>query len=217
MGDQKKDPLNEGLELTVQFDKRGGKIPVVLRNYLNGVVFGLDYVGKEAWQEALRTMKWTSGTEQAQARSFDIGGILVDCDQDAAVCNLTNAVQSNLRDLMDPGVVKYDDKGLVPVITQEIGTNRVLMLAYAKKESLEKTNEIGKATFWSTSRGKEWVKGETSGDYLVLKRMLVHPEGEFVLYFVEMAGSGACHTGRKSCFYRRVIDGGKLEFLPEME
>lgn len=217
MGDKEKDPLNEGLELTVQFDKRGGKIPVVLRNYLNGVVFGLDYVGKEAWQEALRARKWTSGTEQAQARSFDIGEILVDCDLDAAVCNVTNAVQSNLRDLMDPGVVKYDDKGLVPVITQEMGTNRVLMLAYAKRESIEKTMKSGNATYWSTSRKEEWIKGKTSGDYLVLKRMLVQPEGEFVVYLVEMAGTGACHTGRKSCFYRRVTDDRKLEFLPEMK
>ena len=105
--------------------------------------------------------------------------------------------------------VKFDKKGFVPVIIQEQGSNEVLMLAYMNKESLRKTLKDKKTCFWSRSRKKLWTKGETSGNFQVVKSVYLDCDGDTLLIKVKQMGQAvACHTGYKSCFYRKLKDNG---------
>lgn len=81
------------------------------------------------------------------------------------------------------------------------------MLAYMNQESWEKTLETGKATFWSRSRKALWLKGETSGHVQLVREIFVDCDNDTVLLRVEQLGGAACHTGYRSCFYRRIVDG----------
>lgn len=96
--------------------------------------------------------------------------------------------------------------GLISVITQNDTSREVLMLAYANQEAIEKTIETGKAHYYSTSRGKIWLKGESSGNTLDVKEILVDCDGDAVIYKVHNPNP-ACHKGYQSCFYKRVEDG----------
>jgi phosphoribosyl-AMP cyclohydrolase len=104
--------------------------------------------------------------------------------------------------------------GLVPVIVQDDETREVLMLAYMNCEAWLKTLETGKATYWSRSRNELWVKGETSGHVQLVKEILVDCDSDTLLLKVHQEGGAACHTGYKSCFYRRVINE-KTEIIGE--
>jgi phosphoribosyl-AMP cyclohydrolase len=104
--------------------------------------------------------------------------------------------------------------GLVPVIVQDDETGEVLMLAYMSREAWLKTLETGKATYWSRSRNELWVKGETSGHVQLVKEILVDCDSDTLLLKVHQIGGAACHTGYKSCFYRRVINE-KTEIIGE--
>lgn len=97
--------------------------------------------------------------------------------------------------------------GLLPAIVQDYQTNEVLMLAYINKLAWEKTLETGTAHYWSRSRSKLWLKGETSGHVQKIHRILVDCDDDTVVYQVEQIGGAACHTGHRSCFYRHVDDG----------
>ncbi len=97
---------------------------------------------------------------------------------------------------------------LIPVIVQEEGTKDVLMLAYMNKESLKLTIETGKTWFFSRSRNKLWNKGETSGNFQIVKQIIGDCDDDTMLVIVEQIGGKACHTGRKTCFFNEVkIDG----------
>ena len=100
-------------------------------------------------------------------------------------------------------MIKFDEKGLVPVIVQDINTKEVLMLAYANREALKKTLETGYAHYWSRSRKKIWMKGETSGNIQRVVEVRIDCDGDAILYLVEQKGV-ACHTGNYTCFYRRL-------------
>jgi phosphoribosyl-AMP cyclohydrolase len=103
---------------------------------------------------------------------------------------------------------KFDAAGLVTTVVQEAGSLRVLMLAHMNAEALKLTLATGEAHYWSRSRGKIWKKGESSGEVQKLVEMRVDCDQDAILLLVEQAGRGAaCHTGRKSCFYRIVEDG----------
>jgi phosphoribosyl-AMP cyclohydrolase len=109
--------------------------------------------------------------------------------------------------------------GLYTVIAQDASSGEVLMVAYANMEALEKTVESGKAHYYSTSRKKIWLKGESSGHTQKVKEILVDCDGDAILYRIKQEG-GACHTGYRSCFYRRLEKGklkvvGKKVFDPE--
>ncbi|MGM9960542.1 MAG: phosphoribosyl-AMP cyclohydrolase [Allobaculum sp.] len=91
--------------------------------------------------------------------------------------------------------------GLIPAIVQDVHDGTVLMLAYMNEESLEKTLKTGKATFWSRSRNELWTKGETSGNYQLVKEIRKDCDEDTLLIKVESVGP-ACHTGNRSCFYR---------------
>lgn len=99
--------------------------------------------------------------------------------------------------------MKFDENGLIPAIVQDAQSGKVLMMAYMNKESLKLTQETGKATFYSRSRDEIWVKGETSGNYQMVKEILVDCDEDTLLLKVEPAGP-ACHTNHESCFYREL-------------
>ena len=100
--------------------------------------------------------------------------------------------------------LKYNEQGLIPAIVQEAGTNEVLMMAYMNRESIEKTLELGKTCFWSRSRQEFWVKGLTSGNVQLVKEILYDCDADTLLVKVEQVGKGACHTGERTCFFRRI-------------
>ncbi|MCM8800652.1 MAG: phosphoribosyl-AMP cyclohydrolase [Candidatus Omnitrophica bacterium] len=99
--------------------------------------------------------------------------------------------------------LRFDNQGLIPAIIQDYKTNEVLMLAYMNKESLRRTIRIKKTCFWSRSRKEFWVKGQTSGNYQYVKAIYYDCDMDAVLIKVKQVGF-ACHTGNKSCFYRRI-------------
>ncbi|HOW57384.1 MAG TPA: phosphoribosyl-AMP cyclohydrolase [Smithellaceae bacterium] len=98
--------------------------------------------------------------------------------------------------------------GLIPVIVQDYETKEVLMLAYMNQEAWEASLKTGKATYWSRSRRKLWLKGETSGHFQIIHNIFIDCDDDTVLLQVKQLGEAACHTGYKSCFYRKVEGGG---------
>jgi len=99
--------------------------------------------------------------------------------------------------------LKFDKSGLIPAIVQDYKNNQVLMLAYMNKESLRRSLKIGKTCFWSRSRKEYWVKGLTSGHYQFIKKIAYDCDMDALLITVRQVGK-ACHTGNRSCFYRKV-------------
>ncbi len=104
--------------------------------------------------------------------------------------------------------IKFDSKGLVPAIIQDINTDEVLMLAYMNRESLNKTIDTKKTWFYSRSRQKLWNKGEQSGNYQEVKSISYDCDGDTLLVKVNQKGV-ACHTGEYSCFHNKVIDNSE--------
>lgn len=100
--------------------------------------------------------------------------------------------------------LKYDEKGLIPAIIQDVTTGEVLMLAYMNQQSLQMTIQSGFTHFWSRSRQKYWKKGETSGNLQEVKEIFYDCDGDALLIKVVQHGKGACHTGEKTCFYRKL-------------
>jgi phosphoribosyl-AMP cyclohydrolase len=100
--------------------------------------------------------------------------------------------------------LKFNDKGLIPAIIQDEKTNEVLMMAYMDKVALDKTLDTGFTHFWSRSRQKYWMKGETSGHVQEVKEILYDCDEDTLLIKVVQHGSGACHTGKRTCFYRSI-------------
>jgi phosphoribosyl-AMP cyclohydrolase len=102
--------------------------------------------------------------------------------------------------------LKYDEKGLIPAIIQNGENGDVLMMAYMNEASLKMTLETGYTHFWSRSRQKYWKKGETSGNVQEVQAVLYDCDADTLLIKVKQHGSGACHTGNKTCFYRTISD-----------
>lgn len=112
--------------------------------------------------------------------------------------------------------LRYDANGLIPAIVQDAENGQVLMVAYMNRESLQRTLETGLCTYWSRSRQQFWVKGETSGHYQHVKRILVDCDADALLIQVEQIGA-ACHTMHRSCFYREARDGQLVEVEPVLQ
>lgn len=110
---------------------------------------------------------------------------------------MTKEIKFNLKSL------KFGQQGLIPSIIQDYKTGKVLMLAYMNKQSLRRTIKSGKTCFWSRSRKKYWVKGETSGNYQFVKSIAYDCDADALLIKVRQLGV-ACHTGNRSCFYRKI-------------
>ncbi|MCS4505085.1 Phosphoribosyl-AMP cyclohydrolase [wastewater metagenome] len=110
--------------------------------------------------------------------------------------------------------VCWNDDGLVAAIAQDAGDGEVLMMAWMNREALERTAELGEAVYYSRSRGRLWHKGESSGHTQRVHELRIDCDGDVVLLRVTQAGGIACHTGRRSCFYRRLADGDWAETAP---
>jgi phosphoribosyl-AMP cyclohydrolase len=100
--------------------------------------------------------------------------------------------------------IKWNDDGLVPVVTQDAQTRRLLTHAWINRDALALTLAEGRAVYWSRSRQKIWRKGEESGNVQRIQDILLDCDGDTVCYLVEQVGGIACHTGRESCFYRQL-------------
>lgn len=113
--------------------------------------------------------------------------------------------------------LKFDDKGLLTAIAQDFESNEILMVAFMNLEALLKTIETEKAHYYSRSRAKQWLKGESSGHIQIVHEMYIDCDADAVVMKVEQVAGGACHTGYRSCFYR-TVDGnivGEKVFNPE--
>ena len=106
--------------------------------------------------------------------------------------------------------VSFDDDGLVPAIVQDASTDEVLMMAYMTADTLRDTLESGRMVYWSRSRQERWVKGATSGHTQTVEAARLDCDGDTLLFRVHQEG-GACHTGYRSCFYRRAEDGAWVD------
>ena len=108
---------------------------------------------------------------------------------------------------MDINQLKFDEKGLIPAIVQDYYSKKVLTLAYMNKETLAKSIALGKTCFWSRSRQKEWLKGETSGNYQHIVSITSDCDNDALVIEVVKDGP-ACHTGSDSCFFNTVCETG---------
>ena len=112
----------------------------------------------------------------------------------------------------DPETLRYDARGLIPVIAQDHDGGAVLMMAWMNAAAVRRTLETGQVTYWSRSRQAFWVKGETSGHRQTLVEMRVDCDSDCLLVLVRQQGP-ACHTNRRSCFYRAIRDGAEVEIM----
>ena len=103
--------------------------------------------------------------------------------------------------------LKYNEQGLIPAIVQDDSDNAVLMMAWMNKEAVRRTLETGRATYWSRSRQKYWVKGETSGHTQEVRSVRIDCDADVLLVRVEQTGA-ACHEGYRSCFFRLISSDG---------
>ncbi len=113
--------------------------------------------------------------------------------------------------------IKYNQDGLIPVITQDEETGRILMLAWMNEKTLEKTVDEEIVTYWSRSRGKNWTKGEESGHIQTLVSVQLDCDGDALLLKVRQKGGIACHTGRNSCFYSELDQSGWTTIEPVLK
>jgi len=106
--------------------------------------------------------------------------------------------------------LKYDENGLIPAIVQDAANGQVLMMAWMNREAVAQTIETKRVTYWSRSRQKFWIKGETSGHIQLLKGISVDCDQDALLLQVEQVGA-ACHENFRTCFYRDIVDGQLVE------
>lgn len=112
-----------------------------------------------------------------------------------------NPERENCEGLKSMDTLKFNEQGLIPVIVQDADNREVLMMAWMNQQALDQTVTTGRATYWSRSRGKLWVKGETSGHFQAVKEIRVDCDADTLLLSVVQQGV-ACHTGSRTCFYR---------------
>lgn len=111
----------------------------------------------------------------------------------------------------------WNDQGLVSAVVQDAASGEVLMVAWMNREALAETLRRGEAVFWSRSRGRLWHKGESSGHVQRVRELRLDCDGDCLLLKVEQQGGIACHTGRRSCFFRRLEDGAWREVDPVLK
>jgi len=113
--------------------------------------------------------------------------------------------------------IRWTAEGLVPVIAQQQNTGKVLMFAWMNREALALTAQEGYAVYWSRSRQKLWRKGEQSGNRQKVQGIFLDCDADVILLQIEQQGGIACHTGRESCFYRQLGDGGWQVIAPVLK
>lgn len=107
-------------------------------------------------------------------------------------------------------LLKFDDKNLIPAVVQDHKDGTVLMVAYMNKEAVRRTLKLKKSVFWSRSRKSFWLKGESSGNVQKVKEIRIDCDGDCLVVKVEQIGKAACHTGHRSCFFRKAGPTGTL-------
>src|SRR3990172_360728 len=107
--------------------------------------------------------------------------------------------------------IKWNGEGLIPAVAQEAGTGKVLMVAWMNRDALALTRAEGRAVYWSRSRQKIWRKGEESGHIQTVREIRLDCDNDVILLTVEQKDGIACHTGRHSCFFKRLDDGKWIE------
>lgn len=112
---------------------------------------------------------------------------------------------SNTNSFLDD--VRFDSQGLIPAIAQDHQSNEILMVAWMNREALALTASENRAVYWSRSRKKLWRKGEESGHVQHIKEIRLDCDEDVIILKIEQLGGIACHTGRRSCFYRKLVDG----------
>jgi len=117
------------------------------------------------------------------------------------------SLNNEIRELIDFS----KGNGLVTAIAQDATTSEILMLANMNEDSFALTLELGEAVYWSRSRNKLWHKGEESGNVQKVKELFIDCDGDAILLKVEQIGGAACHTGKRSCFFRKLEDGGVID------
>jgi phosphoribosyl-AMP cyclohydrolase len=113
--------------------------------------------------------------------------------------------------------IKWTTDGLVPAVAQDAADGRILMVAWMNREALRLTAEQGSAVYWSRSRQKLWHKGEESGHRQIVKEIRLDCDNDVILLQIEQLGGIACHTGRRSCFYRRLEGGSWVTVEPVLK
>ncbi len=113
--------------------------------------------------------------------------------------------------------INWSDDGLIPAIAQEVGSNKILMVAWMNREALKQTVEKGEAIYWSRSRKKLWHKGEESGHIQIVKDIHLDCDEDVLLLTVEQIGGIACHTGRHNCFFHQLKDGKWVDATPVLK
>lgn len=113
--------------------------------------------------------------------------------------------------------LKWSDEGLLPAIAQDAESGRVLMVAWMSPESLLLTVSEGRAVYWSRSRKRLWRKGEESGHVQIVREVWVDCDSDVILMQVEQKGGIACHTGRESCFFRKLSSGAWVDIDPVLK
>ena len=113
--------------------------------------------------------------------------------------------------------VNWAQDGLIPAIAQDAASGRVLTLAYMNREALKKTGQTGEAHYWSRSRKKLWHKGEESGHVQKVQSIRLDCDQDVILLEIEQTGGIACHTGRHSCFYQKLVAGEWVETDPVLK
>lgn len=115
----------------------------------------------------------------------------------------------------DVTTLKFNEAGLIPCIAQDHKTHEILMMAWMNAESITKTLETGKVTYWSRSRQSFWIKGATSGHLQTLVDLRIDCDRDALVAVVEQVGA-ACHTHRRSCFYTAIRDDAEVELMEPM-
>lgn len=113
--------------------------------------------------------------------------------------------------------VPWNEHGLITAVAQEAASGRVLTVAWMNREALKQTAEKGEAVYWSRSRGKLWRKGEQSGHVQKVRELRLDCDADAVLLQVEQTGGIACHTGRESCFFRKLENGSWVTTDPVLK
>ena len=128
--------------------------------------------------------------------------------EDASIIATTTTIAPSIDAVLD--ALCFDANGLIPAIAQQHDTGEVLMMAWMNRDAVAETLTTGRVCYWSRSRGRLWRKGETSHQVQHLRELRIDCDGDTILLLVDQEGV-ACHTGRRACFFRAVLDGALAE------
>jgi len=165
-----------------------------------GLMKGIDFEAVQKLRKATKNRIIAAGgiASLEEARKLEKAGV------DCALGMSLYTGKIKLSDILADELDFEKGNGLLPAIAQDWKTNEVLMLAYMNRESLRQTLREGKASYWSRSRNKFWVKGETSGNFQIVKEVRFDCDNDAILLKVEQVGNVACHTGKRSCFFKKA-------------